>query len=270
MWQTIGHQNQKLFLANALKTKNFSHAYLFAGPAEIGKRTLALEFANKILGVENPLRANPDLIVYGREQNKIEDIRNLIHELALKPYNYAYKIAIIDDFENITEEAANSILKTLEEPNPSTIIILIAANPKKLLPTILSRCQVLNFNRLPEAELQAAKSAELFNGKIGRKIRYEQDSEFQEELIAESAKFAALKNKSQSGRLLAIKEYAELENPDLARILENWLDQEHYEFVRTAPQKYKNLQLLAESLLGLRQNFNKKLVLEKLFLNLSR
>ena len=273
MWQTIGHKNQKLFLENALKTDKISHAYLFAGPSEVGKRTLALEFANKILGSEisasTNAKMNPDLILQTKEQNKIEDIRNLIHELSMKPYSHQYKVAIIDDFENITEEAANSILKTLEEPNPSTIIILIAQNKKHLLPTVLSRCQVLDFNRLEPKELGAEKLAHLFNGKIGKKIRFDQDKDFQEQLIAQSVELQEIKKQSIAGRLLAIKNYAEMESAELQEVFENWLDQEHYQFIRTTPQKFKNPSLLVEAISGLHQNFNKKLVLEKLFLNLA-
>jgi|SRR5579872_908494 len=274
-WKVIGHKNQKFFLENVLKNRNFSHAYLFAGPQQIGKKTLAAEFANLIFESTasqhinfDPEKVNPDLIIYGPEQNKIEDARNLIHGLSLKPFAFAYKIAIIDDFENFTDEAANSILKTLEEPNPTTIIILITSNKKRILPTVLSRCQALDFNRLPENELEAGKFAAVYNGKLGKKIKFEQDKDFEQRLISQSEALKKIKDQNISGRLLAIKDYSDFENPELAEILGNWLDQEQYALTHDSPEKFRNPALLAEALSGLRQNFNKKLVLEKLFLNL--
>jgi DNA polymerase-3 subunit delta' len=265
-WNTIGHENQKILLENTLKNGNFSHAYLFTGPSMVGKRTLAIEFANKIfeLGPGNlpKSKVNPDLIIIEKNQSKIENMRELIRELSFRPYQQNYKIAIIDNFEAVTEEAANSILKTLEEPNASTIIILIASNKKKILPTILSRVQVLHFNRVPEAY------GKLFDGKIGKKIEFEQNSDFKEELAQQNEELQKIKKSNIALRLLAIKNYAEEEPARLLAILENWLDQEHFEVISNSPQKYKNLSLISEALNGIKQNFNKKLVLEKLFLNL--
>ena len=271
-WQTLGHQNQKIFLENALKNKNLSHAYLFTGPKQIGKRTLAMEFASNILEVKDPVKFNPDLIIAGGEQNKIENIRELIRELSLRPYQYQYKIAIIDNFENVTEEAANSILKTLEEPTASTIIILIADNKKKLLPTILSRVQALHFSRSAEGigTLSGAEQAQanLFDGRIGKKIEFDQNETFRENILANAAGLADLKNKDAAERILAIKDYAENESKELTEILENWLDIEHYAVIKNSPELYKNLKSISEAIIGIKQNFNKKLVLERLFLNL--
>lgn len=236
MWKTPGHQNQKLFLDNAVKNKKYSHAYLFAGPDVETKKNIAVEFAQKILGATGAEKINPDLIIVDQEKLKIEDIRNLISELSLKPYQFERKVAIIENFENVTDEGANSILKTLEEPNASTIIILLVKNKEQLLATIISRCQSLYFNRAPQA--------------------------------GESRELSKLAQQPQPQRILAIKEYAELETPDLAALLQRWLENEHYEFLQGNPQKYVNVQNLIESISGLKQNFNKKLILERLFLNL--
>jgi DNA polymerase III gamma/tau subunit len=235
MWKTSGHQNQKIFLDNALAHKKFAHAYLFAGPDMEKKKNLAIEFAQKILGVTGEEKINPDLIIVDQEKLKIEDIRNLISELSLKPYQYGHKVAVIENFENVTAEGANSILKTLEEPNSSTIIILLAKNKQQLLPTILSRCQILYFNRTPQA--------------------------------GENGELQKIAQQPQAQRILAIKEYAEMETADLSALLQDWLNNEHYQFLQN-PKKYINVQSLIESISGLKQNFNKKLILERLFLNL--
>ncbi len=237
MWQAKGYQNQKLFLDSALKDKKYSHAYLFCGPDRECKKELAVEFAQKILGVGDITKINPDLIIIDREKFKIEDIRNLISELSLKPFQYQYKVAIIEDFENVTDEAASSILKTLEEPNPSTIIILLARNKLSVLPTIASRCQNIYFSQL--------------------------------NIKNNSDKFLTdLAVKTKAAKLATIKEFIEKETSELADIIEAWVEAEQQQLLAGNPQKYVNLQNLIESLQGLKQNLNKKLILEKLFLNL--
>jgi DNA polymerase III delta prime subunit len=276
MWQTFGHKNQKDFLEQILESKNYSHAYLFCGPAEVGKKTLATEFASKLLGLE-PGKASPDLISWGGDKYKIEDVRNLISELSLKPFQAEYKVAVLDNCENMTEEAANSILKTLEEPNASTILILITANKKLLLPTILSRVQVLNFNRLSSEELSEflinRKLSDLEHrvalaGKAGKAERILKDQTLLEQTEKHSIIFEGLRAKGLAQRLLNIKEYAELETEELVSVMKHWLDHEHEKFL-SEPKRYKNLQLLIEAIDGLKRNLNKKLVLEKLFLGVS-
>jgi DNA polymerase-3 subunit delta' len=279
MWTTFGHQNQKFFLENALKNRKFAHAYLFCGPNKIGKKTLALEFANKILGLNGNEKAfNPDLLFLSSDQYKIEEIRNLISDLSLKPYQHEYKVAVLDDAENLNEESANALLKTFEEASPTTIIILVTQNRQQLLPTIVSRAQVLNFNRLSNEDFAEApkeikeliadqRVSKIINGKIGKAFQFATDRASLESEIESNKNLEILKSKDQSQRLLAIKKYSEMESEDLAKIFENWLDYEHANFILFEPQKFKNIQSLVSSLSGLRQNFNKKMVLEKLFLS---
>ncbi len=289
MWQTFGHQNQKLFLDNVFKSAGsaepanlkLSHAYLFCGPSQIGKHTLALEFANKILGVQDSTKINPDLILVDGKEAKIEQMRELMNSLAFKPYQYSKKIAIIDNFEYIGPEAANSILKTLEEPNDSSILILITQNRESVLPTIVSRCQVIYFSRLSKEEIakhSVGKSAgsksvnipeSLINGKIGKVFAANLNPKLALEYSEQQQLFSEIQNTEKIKRLGKIKELAEKESDELAELFESWLDIEQYNFLNNAPQKYSNVQLLLESLQALKQNLNKKLILQKLFLNLS-
>jgi DNA polymerase-3 subunit delta' len=239
MWISSGYENQKVFLENALNNKKYAHAYLFCGPDNASKLNLAKEFANNIFGLEGAKereRVNPDINIIGEEKLKIEDIRNLISELSLKPFNYQYKIAIIESFENVTPEAASSILKTLEEPSPTTILILLANNKLSVLPTIASRCQIIYFSP--------------------------QTSPIGDDFIDRLAK------ESQAKKLLAIKDLADKESLDLQAMISDWIASEQTKMLQTDPRKFKNIQNLLEALQGLKQNFNKKLVLEKLFLNL--
>ncbi len=241
MWSVKGYENQKLFLENALANNKLAHAYLFTGSDREKKKELAVEFARMILNVseQDKDRLNPDLIIIDQSKMKIEEMRALISELSLKPFNYQKKVAIIQGFENVTDEAASSILKTLEEPNASSIIILLSRNQKSLMPTIVSRCQSIYFHS-PTQKLVNANT----------------------ESLKEVFKLPSAQ------RILSIKEYAEKESDELQSLFEDWISVEREELLRGQVQKYSNLQVLLDSLLGLKQNLNKKLILERLFLSL--
>lgn len=275
MWSTLGHENQKSFLDQALSKNQYAHAYLFCGPDAVGKKTLALEFANKILSSENAKTPalNPDLIILDQEKLKIENIRDLISELSLKPYFYKHKVAVIDNFENANLDAANSILKTLEEPNSSTIIILICKNKKALLPTIVSRTQVFNFSRLTSGEMKALSGKEeekylhLFNGRIGKMLLFQKDLQFRKSFLENAAALKKIKSAEKVERLSFLKEYADWENKDIANLLDTWIDSEQSDLFQN-PSGYKNLQLFSDALSGLSRNFNKKMILQRIFLEM--
>lgn len=272
MWQTHGHQKQKEFLEALLLGKKYAHAYLFAGPSGVGKKTLALEFASKILGVDlNAEAFHPDLMVWGDDKYKIEDVRSLISDLSLKPYQSEYKVAILDNFEEVTTEAANSILKTLEEPNPSTIIILITSNKQKLLSTIVSRVQTVNFYKLTDQEFNNFLESKGIpknlsaNGKPGKAVFLNNNPEAAKILAEHAQMLEQIRSADMSSRLMLIKSFAERE--ELGQILEYLLDQEHAKAI-SSPQNFKNVQLYIDALNGLRANFNKKMILERLFLGI--
>ncbi len=155
-------------------------SFLFAGPAGIGKRTFALKLGQALLcqaGPEDALDAcgecascvqaaagtHPDLEVVAKPKDKsfiplellIGDKEHrgregLCHRIALKPYMGGRKIVVIDDADHLNAEGANCLLKTLEEPPPSSVLILIGTSPAKQLPTIRSRCQLVRFRPLPD------------------------------------------------------------------------------------------------------------------------
>ncbi len=276
MWQTFGHQKQKGFLEGLLLGKKYAHAYLFAGPSAIGKKTLALEFAAKILDMKIDFDKeffHPDLIVWGGDKYKIEDVRSLISDLSLKPYQSEYKVAILDNFEEVTTEAANSILKTLEEASPSTIIILISSNKQKLLPTIVSRVQTINFYKLAEEEMSSFLSTKGIkkgigiNGKPGKAMFLHSNPQTVEMFNEHSNKLESVRGADMSSRLALIKEFAELESDELGQVFEHLLDTEHAQAI-SEPHRFQNVQLFIDALGGLKSNFNKKMVLEKLFLGI--
>ena len=174
----IGHEWAIHMLQGALERGRLGHAYLFTGPAHIGKTVLARAFA-QALNCENPEAApcqecrpcrliqngghpdvrliDPQLSSSGfSESIKIAQIRELQKELALSPYEGRYRVAILTRFETATIGAANALLKTLEEPPDRVKLILTAESPDVLLPTIVSRCQLLSLRPHPLEALESA------------------------------------------------------------------------------------------------------------------
>ncbi|MBI5071563.1 hypothetical protein HZB93_01585 [Candidatus Falkowbacteria bacterium] len=154
----IGHKNITSFLEKSLKNGETSHAYLFYGPAHLGKKTVAEKFSEAVLG--QPILNHPDVYLVGRERSEkenkiaknisIEQVRELLRKLSLSSFLNSYKIGIIEEAETLSSEAANGLLKTLEEPTPKTVIILLSTSVSALPATIVSRCQALKF--LPVAK----------------------------------------------------------------------------------------------------------------------
>lgn len=154
MWTTKGHEKQKTYFENAIKNGHLSHAYLFCGPEGIGKKMFAYDIF-RLVNQREP-EGDPDfkLLTPRLEDDEtkiyIEDIRDLKSYLSLKPYFGPYKFVVINDADRLVSEASNAMLKLLEEPLPFTIIILISSKPRIILPTVLSRCEKVQFLPLEE------------------------------------------------------------------------------------------------------------------------
>ncbi len=162
-----GHEQQKNILRRALQEGRIAHAYLFEGPEGVGKRLLALAFARALLCERGngcgdcpacrkiDHNNHPDIHILEADDAsvKIDRIRDLQRELALFPLEGGYKICLFDNADNMTPGAANALLKTLEEPQANTLLILLTAHPDSMLPTIRSRCQRLPFHGLPKKQL---------------------------------------------------------------------------------------------------------------------
>jgi DNA polymerase-3 subunit delta' len=173
MWQVVGHKWAVDLLNRALASGRVAHAYLLTGPPQIGKRSLALNFAQALNCLdgneERPCGqclacrkiahgSHPDvqLIEGERGSLKIDQMRTLQHEAALSPLEGRWKVYIIRQMEQATAEAANCLLKTLEEPPAHVILLLTASRSDALLPTIVSRCQMLNLRPLANETVQRA------------------------------------------------------------------------------------------------------------------
>ncbi len=164
MWPIAGHEWAVELLARSIQAQKLSHAYLFAGPQQIGKRTLAKSFAQAMLCTEANApcgtcrscqlvhrERHPDVYTIAPENDriKIDAIREMQHSVALSPVEGQRRVCIISRFDRATTSAANALLKTLEEPPPTVVLLLTADRLESLLPTIVSRCQVVMLRPLP-------------------------------------------------------------------------------------------------------------------------
>jgi DNA polymerase-3 subunit delta' len=143
----------KRLLAVAL-AEGGAHAYLLHGPAGVGKRTAAFAFAGALLGDERRVaaRSHPDLYLLEPlgEMIRIDDVRALRHDLHMRPFEADRRVYLVLDADRMNEDAADALLKDLEEPPPYAVIVLVASELGPLPPTILSRCQLVPFRRLSE------------------------------------------------------------------------------------------------------------------------
>jgi len=202
-WNVIGHEKQLVALERDIKDKSLSHAYLFAGPEKVGKFTVAKKLAHILQCPNNFCHTcptckqitkggHPDTMEMRNDGTsiKIEQVRDLIARLHMTTSGN-YKVFLAEDIERMTPEAANCLLKTLEDPPPQVIFIFTTTNVREVLPTIVSRMRIVKFRNFsdsflshslksffPEADEETLKQvAALSMGKSGRAFKLMRDGE---------------------------------------------------------------------------------------------
>lgn len=165
MWQIYGQDHLLAQLEASLRRGRPAHAYLLVGPTHVGKMTLAINMAQAVNCLQGPgvpcgscpqcgrisQGQHADIRVVTLNSNEdqgpnrtvigIDDIRDVLRQVYLNPYEGAFSVVIIDPAESMSEDAANALLKTLEEPPPQVLILLLTSNEEALLPTVRSRCR---------------------------------------------------------------------------------------------------------------------------------
>lgn len=219
MWQTIGQDRALALLQKSLETGSVSHAYMFIGPAHSGKMTLAMDMAralncedvNKPCGQCEPCRKvtdlkHADIQVVGiagedpsvesksKTEISIEQIRQIQHTASLPPFEGKCRVYIIENAELLSVEAANALLKTLEEPESKVVFILLVTDSGLLLDTVVSRCQPVEFIPVPSEKIKeslaikwgvspekASLLARLSGGRLGWAVSASQDDKLVEQ-----------------------------------------------------------------------------------------
>jgi DNA polymerase-3 subunit delta' len=174
-WNILGHDWAVEMLHQHAARGEFRHAYLFSGAPGLGRRTLALRFA-QALNCSTPLAPgvpcgtcrdckqiegmrHPDINIIQADAEggtlKVDQVREVQRAMSLKPYQVNYRVALFLRFHEANDNAANALLKTLEEAPAHAVLILTADNPEQLLPTIISRCEIIRLRPLPVSMIEA-------------------------------------------------------------------------------------------------------------------
>lgn len=246
----LGHERILDFLNRAIASHRLAQAYVFVGPEKVGKTAVASWLVGKLLDVgkckdiEDITHA--DFFVLSRltdektgkrkAQIGVEQIRELNEKLAMTSFMGGRKVAFIEEADRMNAEAANALLKTLEEPASQTTLILRASSVDQLLPTIVSRCQVLRFSLVPRKTIEAGlrargisvseaeELAALAGGRPGHTFRLLKDSQERAQEEAATSRLCELVEQPLSHRLAAAGSLLPKEDVNRAESLKILLD----------------------------------------------
>lgn len=224
----VGQEHLKEHLENAIKMDKVSHAYIINGEKNAGKEFIAKTFAMALQcenrqGIEpcgechsckQALSGNhPDIIFITHEKPGtigVDDIRRQINnDVAIKPYKGPWKIYIMNEGEKMTVQAQNALLKTLEEPPEYAVLLILAANVDSLLPTVLSRCVVLNMKPAKDAQIKKylMETMEIPDYKADICVAFARGNVGKAKLLANSEEFDKVKEEA----IILLKNIREME-----------------------------------------------------------
>lgn len=291
----IGNDENKKKLEYIVKNNNISHSYIFSGISGIGKFMFAKEFAKAILCLNNEKKPcnncracksfennnNPDIIIIDEQDESIktEQIKELVKNVLEKPIQGDKKIYIINNSENMTREAQNSLLKTLEEPPEYVIVILITSNENLLLNTIKSRCIKIQFQNLSDEEIkQYFRMAnqviddsiiKIFGGSIEKALKLKDNLDTYKNI---KNIFKNIENLSGL-QILNLKETIFKDKDEIFSILDyinTIFFDKILENIKTANKYQKCIEIIEESKLRLKRNSNYDMTIDNLLLTLER
>ena len=332
MWTLYGQDHLLKRLEPSLLQRRQSHAYLLSGPPHVGKMKLATNLAQAMNCLEGPgvpcgsctqctriaqgLHADIRTLAPGQGEDArsartvigINEIKEALRRVNLNPYEGSTSVVILDGAESMSDEAANALLKTLEEPPPQVMFLLLTANEDAVLPTVRSRCQTLGLLPLPKDHLverlitdfqatpeQAEQLYRLSRGCLGWAINALEDSQVLEQRQADLEKMQETLDAGLETRFTYANEVASLFGSDrnaakdlLALWLRWWRDlllikegaeeflhnADHAESLRrqasslSTPQIVQFINRLMQTLASLDSNANPRLAMEVLMLNL--
>jgi DNA polymerase III subunit delta' len=318
-----GHERQRAILQKAIAQERVGHAYLFSGINAVGKRTLACEFAKALNcdQLENfhdacgecssclKIRhlSHPDMIYIAADGQfiRINAIREIQEQMKFRPLEGRWRAVIIDDADKMNDQAANALLKTLEEPSSANILILISSRPYSMPATIISRCRHMRFNPLPVTaiarflmdakEMEQEKAcllAGLSGGSIGRALELDQ-----EDVVSQRAQFIQLLTDTHKNDPISLLNLASFFGQDKKEIKqgldilnscfrdaliiketgkkEMLINQDKASFITVMAERLsgaqilQNISLVAQAWATIEQNVNKTLTLETMAFKLN-
>jgi DNA polymerase-3 subunit delta' len=284
----IGNVKAVEFLKKSIENGRLAHAYLFSGPENLGKFTLAKKFAQSLIkgrSLDLNIEVEKNLLdlmilepemekkkgVIKEKEIKIEDVRNIQKDLMLFPFEGKYKVLIVNNANKMSSSSQNALLKILEEPNKTTIIILVTNEDSKILPTIKSRCQKVNFLLMDRGGMRKFFEEDLVLFSMGRPGLAYRFTDNPEELSERKKGFKELDDffgMEINDRLKLAEKYSG-DVVQAIKKMEFWIWILRSKALDSGDLNFKSTEKIVESIDKIKKtNSNARLVLENLFLNL--